>query len=477
MGDEIEFSRFRKKDYERFFDKLDQETELLRSWLDKGQLSTKYGIAGFEQEAWLIDNEFSPSPANDFLLNDLKNALLSPELSRFNIELNVNPQTLGGDCFSHLRNELVQLWQSCERSAQKIDAHMMMTGILPTVCDHNLTIENMSPLNRYRALNEQIMQARKGKPLKLDIVGESHLQSRHTDVMLESAATSFQIHRQIPFPLARRAYNASIIASAPLVALSANSPYLFGTDLWDETRIPVFEQAVAVGGYGLAMRGPTRRVSFGTGYAQHSLLECFIENREHFPVLLPVEFGEAPERLCHLRLHNGTIWRWNRPLIGFDDDGTPHLRIEQRVVPAGPTVIDEIANAVFFYGLHENLMTREIPPELKLSFSDARDNFYLAAQKGLRSTVLNFDGKKVPMKSLILEELMPAARDGLEKLAINRNDIKDYLGIIEARVSSGRNGACWQRSFVAENGNDMRALTSVYYHNQQCGNPVHEWSI
>jgi hypothetical protein len=56
-------------------------------------------------------------------------------------------------------------------------------------------------------------------------------------------------------------------------------------------------------------------------YARESILECFEANRTRYPVLLPAVMDEPPESLAHLRLHNGTIWRWNRPLIGFDEQG------------------------------------------------------------------------------------------------------------------------------------------------------------
>ena len=274
-----------------------------------------------------------------------------------------------------------------------------------------------------------------------------------------------------------RSYNAAMLVAAPLVAVSANSPYLFGYDLWDETRIPLFEQAVAVGGFAGVAHGPLRRVSFGTGYARHSLLECFVENAEHFPVLLPILFAEEDASLPHLRLHNGTIWRWNRSLLGFDADGTPHLRIEHRVIPGGPSLVDEVANMAFFFGLVTALARQELAPESQLPFAAARDNFYAAARDGLEATVLWLDGRKHGMVWLLRERLLPLAARGLELLAIEDAQAQRYLGIIEQRVAHGCTGASWQRAFVARHGRDMALLTRAYWERQEAGRPVHEWDI
>jgi hypothetical protein len=243
---------------------------------------------------------------------------------------------------------------------------------LPTLQDSDLTLNNISLLDRYRALNEQVLRQRNGVEITLNINGDDHLQVSHKDVMLEAAATSLQIHIQVPQDIAARYYNASILLSAPMVAISANSPCLFGKRLWQETRIPVFEQAVPTGGYGGAAFGPVHRVSFGLDYARRSLFECFQENLEHYPLLLPVHYQDDIGKLKHLRLHNGTIWRWNRPLIGFDEDQTPHLRIEHRVCASAPSTVDDIANIAFYYGLVHFYATLDEPPENIMPFADAK---------------------------------------------------------------------------------------------------------
>jgi gamma-glutamyl:cysteine ligase YbdK (ATP-grasp superfamily) len=299
----------------------------------------------------------------------------------------------------------------------------------------------------------------------------------HHDVMLESAATSFQLHTQINLNQAARLYNASQILSAPMVALCANSPYLFGKDLWDETRIPLFEQAVATGGYDAAAFGPIRRVTFGSGYVRESLLECFNENRDHYPVLLPVNLDNNTATLPHLRLHNGTIWRWNRPLIGFDEAGNIHLRIEHRVIPSGPSTLDAVANAAFYYGVAIAMVNLPTAPELLLQFDKARDNFYRAAQLGLRAHLHWLDDKSHPVTELLLNILLPMAQEGLDLLGVAASDSKEYLDIIRQRLETGTNGAVWQRAFVDKHGRDMQALTAAYFQHQHSGLPVHEWKV
>jgi hypothetical protein len=210
---------------------------------------------------------------------------------------------------------------------------------------------------------------------------------------------------------------------------------------------------------------------------RYSLFECFEENLQHYPILLPVDLNQEPQAFAHLRLHNGTIWRWNRPLVGFDAAGQPHLRLEQRVVPAGPTVIDEIANAAFFYGAVTELASQDLPIESQLKFDRARDNFYNAARLGLRSVCCWAEGKQLPMRELILKQLLPMAASGLDRLGVAGGDRDQYLGIISRRVESGSTGAHWQRAWVQNHGLDMKILTAAYFERQQSGEPVHHWTV
>ncbi|HEY9148288.1 MAG TPA: glutamate--cysteine ligase [Gammaproteobacteria bacterium] len=477
MGQEISASRFRKQDFSRFGRALADETALLQQWHEQGGLSNRHGNIGFELEAWLVDAEGNPAPINEeylALLGD--SALYTPELSRFNVELNSTPLALEGDALARMQRELEDNWGRCRKVAQQLQAELVMIGILPTVRDTMLSLQNMSRVERYRALNEQVLRLRQGQPLQLDIVGEQHLEALHGDVMLEAATTSFQLHLQVAQHKAVRYYNALQILSAPLVAISANSPLLFGKRLWQETRIPLFEQAVAVGGIAGGAFGPLRRVSFGSGYARHSLMEVFTENAEHFPLLLPVDLGEERTRLHHLRLHNGTIWRWNRPLVGFDEDGTPHLRLEHRVIPAGPSIIDAMANAAFFYGLVQAVAERPDAAEQQLEFFQARDNFYAAARYGLNAQVTWLDGRRGRMGELLLR-LLPLARQGLAEWGCEPQLSDYYLSVIEQRLRSGQTGSAWQLDYLARHGEDLAAMLAAYREGQESGEPVHAWRV
>ncbi len=482
MGQEISFSQFDKSDFDHFYQKLQQETALLKKIISQKAFSTRSPVAGFEIEAWLLDKNLQPAPINEQFLATLKNPLAFEELAKFNIELNSDPTPLAGNVFSRIHKQLQSTWDCTFQHAESLNSQLLMIGTLPTLKQSELSLANMSNLNRYRALNEQILQSR-GKPINLDIIGKEHLKIAHHDVMLESATTSFQIHIQLPLDFAHHFYNASIMTSAPMVALCANSPFLFGKDLWDESRIPLFEQAIETGGYNGAAQGPIRRVSFGTGYARHSILECFTENLEHFPVLLPANLNNSPlEAFEHLKLHNGTIWRWNRPLIGFDEDGTPHIRVEHRPPAAGPSTLDSIANAAFFYGLAKNMADEIIEKGISLPFTQAKDNFYQAARYGLDSHIIWQDGKKHRLQSLLRSELIPRAVLGLKSLGISTCDTEDFLSIILQRVNNKQNGCTWQRQYIKIRSHDLslsknlKSMTQAYLKYQQSGFPVSEWS-
>ncbi len=470
MGKEVSSHRFSRQDFRTFCQRLEEETALLASWFRDGVFGSEHPLAGFEMEAWLCTPDGRPAAENETFLKALDNPLVVPELARFNIELNGTPQRLHGQALSRLEKELAGTWRACRRQARRQDLDIVMIGHLPTVEADDLTLTNMSRLARFQALNEQVLRLRQGAPLTLNIQGREHLRTAHCDVMTEAAATSFQIHFQIRPEDAVRHYNAALIAAAPLVAVSANSPFLFGRDLWEETRIPLFEQSIA-------MQDGPQRVTFGLDYAHDSLLECFQENLRDYPVLLPACEISRPDRLSHLRLHNGTIWRWVRPLIGFNDQGSPHLRIEQRVVPAGPTVTDAIANAAFYYGLSEHLARLATPVETQLAFTDTRENFYTSARCGLDARI-NWPGEKnASIRQLLLEEWIPAARGGLDSLGLDPPDTRHYLDIIEERVRSGRTGSWWQRAYRQRHHADMRQLLDAYRKHQQSGQPVHRWPL
>jgi gamma-glutamylcysteine synthetase len=472
MGQEITRTDFSEQDFARFATCLAEETGLAGRWLAEGRFQGDAHVAGFELEAWLLDHNAFPLPANEAYLARLADPLVVPELSRFNVELNGTPQALAGRALRRMEEELARTWHECLRVAHELEGTLIMIGILPTVRQRDLTLANVSPLNRYYALNQELLRRRQFRPLQLDIQGREHLRITHEDVMLEAATTSFQVHLQAPAADVCRCYNASVILSAPLVALAANSPFLFARDLWDETRIALFEQAVDSGEGGL----DAHRVTFGSGYLDGDPVACYRENLERYPVLLPILYADGRALLRHLRLHNGTIWRWNRLLVGFEG-GRPHLRVEQRVMPAGPTIRDMIANAAVYLGAARFLAALEAGPEADLPFELARANFYAAARDGLAARIVWLDGRPAQVADVLLDEILPMARAGLRQLGVDEDDIDLYLDVAAARVRTGQNGARWQRAHAQRYGRDLFRLTADYLERQRSGRPVHEWEV
>ncbi len=472
MGSEVTHRYFDAEDFSRFRELLDSETELLRDQIDKGALSPRGDVAGFELEAWLIDPHGNPWPHNQEFLDTLDNGLVVPELARFNIELNGSPSTLSGRVFTRLYDELHATWSDCRKTAAKLNCGLVTIGTLPTAQPDVFDGSNMSEMIRYQSLNDRVIALRDGQHLQIDIEGgDGHesLNLVHHDVMLEAAATSFQIHLQCRPEFAVRDFNASLITSAPLVAVAANAPLLFGHNLWDESRIPLFEQSVSVGPRNLP------RVTFGNDYVHESLFELFEENRRDHLILIPMVQDAPPERFAHLRFQNGTLWRWVRPLLGFDFDGQLHLRIEQRVPSAGPTLKDCVANAAFYYGMVAGLRLQD-PLEDQLSFSDARENFYNAARYGLNARVRWGEGE-VSMRNLITNDLLPLAIRGLESLDIPGGEISEYLDIVGARADNAQNGAGWQRRWLQSNDATLNDLVLAYQTQQESHLPVHAWPI
>lgn len=471
MGQEIPYQTFTSEDFYQFDVRLTQETRLLERMFAGDAFKNAHPVGGFELEAWLVDEQARPAAANVTFLQRLNNPEVVPELSLFNIEINVPPLILQEQALDHFARHLQFNWQACRDTARTMGMDLMCVGIHPALRDSQLTLENMSQSERYRVLNEQVLSLRNARPITLDLQGNTALRTVHRDVMLEAATTSFQVHLQIPQSLAVATYNAAQLVSAPLVAVSANSPYLFGADLWDESRIPLFEQAVDLGEMG------GQRVCFGDDYLQASLLECFTDNLRRYPPLIPSHLDEPAETLPHLRLHNGTIWRWNRPIIGFDELGQAHLRVENRVLPSGPTVADMIANAAFYWGLTWELANNNRFWQQALPFVRVRDNFYAAARHGFNCRLHWFDGRQHDCTTLILDTLLPLAEKGLTDLGLAAGDISVYLGIIEARTRTRQNGASWQRAWVRHYGPDMEALSRAYLAQQWSGRPVHQWEL
>ena len=472
MGQEITDSRFDEAAFAEFRQRLDVETRLLGEWLEADRLRSQERCFGFEIEGWLIGEDARPAARNRTFLAALDDPLVVPELACFNFEINSEPASLASGALDAMHDALWARWQRCERVAADFRLRPLLIGILPTVRSADLTLDSMSPLQRYQAINEQVFRLRHGAPIVLDIDGVEHLSHRHEDVMLESATTSLQIHVQVDSAEAARAFNVCKMISAVMVGVAANSPFLFERQLWHETRIPLFEQAVAVGASDY-----TKRVTFGVQYAQHSILECFEANRTRYPVILPALMDAAPEQLAHLRLHNGTIWRWNRPLIGFDETGKPHVRIEHRVVAAGPSARDAMANTALFLGLFEALMRTPQALETMLPFTTARDNFYAAARRGLAAEVRWLDGRSRSLAELLAADLLDAAAEGLAAAGLELDEIGDWLEPIRGRVRNHMTGADWQIAWIEKYGRDFAGLVDAYAEKQATNAPVSTWGL
>ncbi len=479
MGQEIEKSGFDDATRAEFSARLREETKILKSWFDRRAFAYDDGFTGgLEVEAWLTDENALPAPRNVDFLAAAADPMVVAELSQFNFEINTSPERLRPGFLRIVARDLHRIWSKCRVAADRLGLTPMLVGILPTVRDEMLQLDWMSPSERYRSLNEEVFRLRSGAPLHIRIDGEERLDVRCDHVMMEAACTSIQTHLQVNQEEAARFWNASQIIAAPIVAASANSPFLYGKSLWSETRIPTFEQAVSVAAFRDVSGRPCGRVTFGSGYVRRSLLELFLENHEGYPPLLPALMDKPPEKLAHLKLQNGTIWRWNRPIIGFNDDGTPHLRIEHRATAAGPTIADMVANMALYLGLALHYARAETPPEALIDFEKARANFYAAAREGLNARFLWIDGKTHDAQSLLLDRLLPEAVRGLKDAGLGDDEIAENVeGVLRPRFMTGRTGAEWQRSFVNTHGRDYQALTMRYAELQESGAPVHEWAV
>ncbi len=444
---------------------------------------------GAEQEMFLVDRAMRPKMSAPKLLEELPDQFFKPELGQFNLEANLSPQEFQGDCLSRMERELTELIAQAQEAALAHGARVVLTGILPTLDKSDLRLDSMMPIPRFHQLN-QVMKDLRGGEFRTLIKGLDEFQTTHDNVMLEACNTSFQMHFQVGPEEFAKLYNVAQVVTAPLLAAAVNSPVLLRHRLWHETRVALFQQSIDTRSLAHAKRGGRARVNFGDDWVKGSVLEIFREDIARYRVLIATEPGESPlavlaqgrvPELGALRLHNGTIYRWNRPCYGIMN-GRPHLRIENRVLPAGPSIVDEIANAAFFFGLMCGV-TEEIGDVRKhLPFDSAKGNFMAAARYGLHARLHWFGDRVLGADELIREHLLPLAREGLLERKIDREDVERYLGVLEARVSSGRTGAQWildsleaMDSRCADE--RFRSLTSSICANQATGKPVHTWEL
>lgn len=457
---------------------------------DTGALEDGVRRVGAEQEMFLVDRLLRPASVGPEALAAVNDSRLTSEIGRFNLEANISPRLFSGRCLREMEDETQELIGLARRAAAPFGADILLAGILPTIRQSDLTASNLTPKPRYFEL-DRIMKRMRGDQYHLLIRGLDELQMTHDNVMLEACCTSFQVHYQASPQRFSRLYNAAQLLAAPVLAAATNSPVLFGHRLWHETRIAVFQHSVDERSSSRVARDYPTRVGFGNRWVERSAIEIFREDIARFPVIMTAQVEEDPLEVLHrggipqlaaLRLHVSTIWRWNRVCYGVLD-GRPHLRIETRFLPAGPTVLDETANAAFHFGLMASLDEEYGPVDQKFSFEDVKQNFLAAARHGLDAQFVWLGDARVPARTLILKHLLPLARAGLKTAAIAAEDIERYLGTIEERVRRDQTGSQWVlRSLAGLSGESTREsqhrrITEAMLANQQSERPVHTWEL
>ena len=465
-----------------------RDLQALERMLAEGVFETGIRRIGAEQEMFLVNEAWRPASTALSILDELEGPFTT-ELALYNLEANVEPRELKGGCFGTLQTRLEELVGAARQVAQRGGTEIALTGILPTLSKSDVTLENITPKTRYHALNSAFTKARAGEPYKLRIQGADELYTEHDSVMLESCNTSFQVHLQVEPDEFAELYNIAQVVTAPVMAAAVNSPILFGKNLWEETRIALFQQSVDTRSGSVHMRDLSPRVRFGEHWVESSVTDLFQEDIARFRVLLTREVTEDPLRtldaggipaLQALTLHNGTVYRWNRPCYGVGD-GKPHLRIECRVIPSGPTILDEVANSAFWIGYVLGAAREYGDVRQRIDFSEAKSNFLAAARNGLKAGFRWLDGVTVSAPALILNEALPIARAGLAEAGVSPDDISRYLGVIRERVESGTTGSRWMvRSLQGMRDQGTRserlaAITAGTISRQKIGDACHTW--
>lgn len=492
MGSDIAGSAYTREDRQRYREKVRQDLDVFERMLHTRGFEFDRQLTGMEIELNLVDDQMQPTMNNAAVLESIQDADYQTELGQYNIELNVSPRPMPGEEALTLEKDLRASLNRADEQARKAGARIVTVGILPTIMPDHFHTEWMSANVRYAALNEAIFNAR-GEDLFIDIEGPTgeRLATYADSIAPESACTSVQLHLQVK-PLQFASYwNAAQAISGVQLALGANSPYFFGKQLWHETRIALFKQATDTRSVELKNQGVRPRVWFGERWIT-SIFDLFEENVRYFPALLPecsdedpvalFEQGEAPQ-LSELRLHNGTVYRWNRPIYDIVG-GRPHLRVENRVLPAGPTIIDTIANSAFYYGVVRMLAEDERPVWTRMSFAAANENFTQCARRGMDAKVYWPGFGEVAADELILRHLLPLAHEGLEQWGVAQSVRDRYLGVVEDRCRAGVNGSIWQIECVnrleAQGLSRRDALVGMmerYQVGMTANAPVHTWDL
>lgn len=488
MGAEVEEQRFTGADVARHRERLRAGLEALTRMIQDDALEPDRPMAGLELELNLVDAEGRPASVGGEVLETADHPDLQSELGRFNLEVNAAPARLDDGALSGFEEQLRALLEVAGSAAAAHDAEVVTIGILPTLEREHLHEEHLTPEPRYRMLSDRILAAR-GEDVHLDLRGVEQLELTTDTILPEAACTSAQVHLQTSVRRFAAHWNAAQAIAGVQVALGANSPYLLGRELWRETRLPLFEQATDTRSEELRAQGVRPRVWFGERWID-SVVDLFEENVRWFPPLLPVTEDEEPHvvldaggtpDLAELRLHNGTVYRWNRPVYDVVDD-TAHLRVENRLLPAGPTLLDTVANAALWFGLVRALSDADEPVWERLDFADAEANLVRAAREGIEARLVWPEVGESDVRTLVLERLLPLAHAGLESWGVGATERSRYLGVIEGRCRTGVNGAAWsvRRTRALEQaGHDrreaLRRMMLEYRDHARGGEPVHTW--
>lgn len=486
MGDHLIDVATNDKARLSFISHLLDDLKSLQYMLDHQMVEEDVIRIGAEQELCVVNEHWRPAKNAVEIIRSINDPHFTSELALYNLEINLDPAEFSGDAFRQQEQHLRALISKARRAARKHKSQIILTGILPTISRHELALEYMTPSPRYYALNE-LLTGVLGSDFRMHFTGVDELSIAHNSMMFEACNTSFQMHLQINPHHFEADYNWAQTIAGPVLGVCTNSPLLLGNELWSETRIALFQQSIDTRKISRYQNKQQPRVAFGSNWVSGSIADFYKKEISKYRILLTKQIernsleelkaGGIP-RLDALNLHNGTIYRWNRPCYGVGN-GKPHVRIENRYIPAGPTVADEIANFAFWAGLMKGR-----PPEYdampeKMEFAEVKSNFLKAARNG-SETIMNWMGKKMPLQSLVLEHLLPIARSGLEQMNIDPADISRYLGIIETRMAT-QTGAEW----ITKNYRYLRkrlktddaliALTEGLYLSEQKYASVNEW--
>ena len=481
---------FERSERTRYRLKMRENLETFAKYVARAEFEDS-GTIGVEMELNLVDAEGHPVRSGPDVLGAADDEEFQSEIGRHNLEFNVPPQAVRGRGLEILGSAIRERLDRAEAMAARVGVHVLPIGMLPTLTEDDLRHPAWrAPVNRFQALETAVLDSR-GEDVHIHLLGEEDVDLTFDSTAPESACTSVQLHLQVPPSRFAPAWNAAQAIAGPQVALAANSPFFAGRSAWAESRIPVFTQAIDTRPPEYAAQGVRPRVWFGERWI-NTVFDLWEENVRYFPAVLPESRQAAGEPLMtegaapllhELVLHNGTVWRWNRPIYDPGSGGRPHLRIENRVLPAGPTVADQVADAAFFYGLVARLAREVRPIWSRMAFADAQANFWACAQRGLGAEVVWPGRGTLPVGELVTSELLPRAREGLAMLGVEEDLADRCASIVEGRATTGVNGAAWQRATVRqlENTGADRALalaemTRRYRDLQAAGEPVHTWA-